>query len=80
MLMRAEPQSWHFGVLSFTGTGHFNPLIALCQELKQRGHRNTFFEKPKIEDRVRQAGFEFRRRIGKTGTILSENQKVLSTD
>jgi MGT family glycosyltransferase len=27
--------------------------------LKDRGHRVTFFEKPKIKDRVRQAGFEF---------------------
>ena len=78
MLMRAEPQSWHFGVLSFTGTGHLNPLIALCQELKQRGHRITFFEKPKIEDRVRQAGFDFVA-IGKTGAFLRD-QKVLSTD
>lgn len=57
--MPAERQRWHFGVLSFTGTGHLNPLISLAQELKNRGHKVTFFEKPKIEDRVRQAGLEF---------------------
>jgi zeaxanthin glucosyltransferase len=49
----------HFGVLSFTGTGHVKPLIALSLELKRRGHRITFFEKPKIEARVREAGLEF---------------------
>ena len=45
-------------MLSFTGTGHLNPLILLSQHLKERGHKITFFEKPKIEDRVRQAGLD----------------------
>jgi zeaxanthin glucosyltransferase len=57
--MSTEKKRWHFGVLSFTGTGHLNPLIALSQELKERGHKVTFFEKPKIEARIRQAGLEF---------------------
>lgn len=57
--MPAEQGKWHFGVLSFTGTGHLNPLISLSRELKDRGHKVTFFEKPKIEDRVRQAGLNF---------------------
>ena len=57
--MHADKKKWHFGVLSFTGTGHLNPLIALSQELKDRGHKVTFFEKPKIEARIRQAGLEF---------------------
>jgi UDP:flavonoid glycosyltransferase YjiC (YdhE family) len=57
--MHADRKQWHFGVLSFTGTGHLNAMIALAQELKQRGHRVTFFEKSKIENRVRQAGLEF---------------------
>jgi len=57
--MPAERKTWHFGVLSFTGTGHLNALILLSQQLKDRGHKVTFFEKPKIEDRVRQAGLEF---------------------
>jgi MGT family glycosyltransferase len=57
--MPTERRSWHFGVLSFTGTGHVNSLILLSQHLRDRGHKVTFFEKPKIEDRVRQAGLEF---------------------
>ena len=57
--MPAESLKWHFGVLSFTGAGHLTPLLALGQELKDRGHRVTFFEKPKIEERVRHAGLEF---------------------
>jgi zeaxanthin glucosyltransferase len=59
LVMSAERQKRHFGVLSFTGTGHLNPLIALAQQLKDRGHKVTFFEKPKIENRVLQAGLEF---------------------
>jgi zeaxanthin glucosyltransferase len=57
--MPTDKNKWHFGVLSFTGTGHLNPLIALSQELKHRGHKVTFFEKPKIEIRIRLAGLEF---------------------
>lgn len=57
--MLAEPKRWHFGVLPFTGTGHLNSLILLSQQLRDRGHKVTFFEKPKIETRVRQAGLEF---------------------
>lgn len=57
--MLAEPAKWHFGVLSFTGTGHLNPLISLSQELQIRGHKVTFFDKPKIAERVRQAGLGF---------------------
>jgi zeaxanthin glucosyltransferase len=57
--MSTDKKKWHFGVLSFTGTGHLNPLVALSQELKDRGHKVTFFEKPKIEARIRQAGLEF---------------------
>jgi UDP:flavonoid glycosyltransferase YjiC (YdhE family) len=45
--------------MSFTGTGHLNSLILLSQQLKERGHKITFFEKNKIESRVRQAGLDF---------------------
>jgi zeaxanthin glucosyltransferase len=55
--MGAEPR--HFGVLPFTGSGHLNPLIALGLELRSRGHRITFFEKPKIASRVCKSGLEF---------------------
>jgi zeaxanthin glucosyltransferase len=57
--MSTEQKSWHIGVMSFTGTGHVNALILLSQHLKDRGHKVTFFEKPKIENRVRQAGLDF---------------------
>ena len=49
----------HFGVLSYKGTGHLNPLIALSRQLVARGHRVTFFQKPELEARVRQHGLEF---------------------
>lgn len=49
----------HFGVLSYKGTGHLNPLIALSRQLIKRGHRVTFFQRPELETRVRQHGLEF---------------------
>src|ERR1700733_2373851 len=49
----------HFGVLSYKGTGHLNPLIALSRQLTARGHRVTFFQRPELETRVRQYGLEF---------------------
>jgi MGT family glycosyltransferase len=57
--MSTERKSWHFGLMSFTGTGHLNSLILLSQYLKDRGHKVTFFEKPKIEGRVLEAGLDF---------------------
>ena len=57
--MSSNQQRWHFGVLSFTGIGHLNPLLALAQELQFRGHQVTFIEKPKIRERVLKAGFGF---------------------
>jgi zeaxanthin glucosyltransferase len=57
--VNAEPRRWRFGVLSFTGTGHLNPLISLSQRLRARGHHVTFFEKPKVEGRIREAGLDF---------------------
>jgi MGT family glycosyltransferase len=71
--MSAERQKWHFGVLSFTGTGHVNSLILLSQQLRDRGHKVTFFEKPKIEDRVRQAGLEFVP-IGRSGSASKDKK------
>jgi zeaxanthin glucosyltransferase len=49
----------HFGVLSYKGTGHLNPLIALSRQLIDRGHRVTFFQKPEVDAQVRQHGLEF---------------------
>ena len=49
----------HFGVLSYKGTGHLNPLIALSRQLVSRGHRVTFFQDSQLETRVRKCGLEF---------------------
>jgi len=49
----------HFGVLSYKGTGHLNPLIALSRQLMAHGNRVTFFQKPELEALVRQSGSEF---------------------
>jgi zeaxanthin glucosyltransferase len=49
----------HFGVLSYKGTGHLNPLIALSRQLVSRGHRVTFFQKPGVEAEVCRHGLEF---------------------
>jgi zeaxanthin glucosyltransferase len=57
--MPPDCRRWHFGVLSFTGTGHLNPFIALSQELKNRGHRVTFFAQGQVEDRIRRVGLDF---------------------
>ena len=48
-----------FGVLSFGGTGHINPLICLARRLMARGHSVVFFHSPEIADIVRGQGLEF---------------------
>ncbi len=49
----------HFGVLSYKGTGHLNPLLALSRRLLSRGHKVTFFQHPDLETLVRNNGFDF---------------------
>jgi MGT family glycosyltransferase len=49
----------HFGVLSYKGTGHLNPLITLSRELVARGHRVTFFHDAELEARICPHGLEF---------------------
>src|ERR1700733_8491887 len=49
----------HFGVLSHSGMGHLNPLIALSRKLTSRGHRVTFFQNPQLESRVCQQEIRF---------------------
>jgi MGT family glycosyltransferase len=49
----------HFGLLSYKGTGHLNPLITLSRELVARGHRVTFFHDAELEARIRPHGLEF---------------------
>jgi zeaxanthin glucosyltransferase len=74
--MPIDRKKWHFGVLSFTGTGHLIPLILLSQQLRDRGHKVTFFEKPKIENRVREAGLEFCPIGGSISPFKSKGPKV----
>jgi MGT family glycosyltransferase len=49
----------HFGVLSYKGTGHLNPLITLSRQLVARGHTVTFFHDAELEARIRSHGLEF---------------------
>jgi zeaxanthin glucosyltransferase len=71
----------HFGVLSYKGTGHLNPLIALSRQLAVRGNRVTFFQKPELEARVRQYGLEFcpiDTASSLRGHVQTESQRALS--
>jgi MGT family glycosyltransferase len=72
----------HFGVLSYKGTGHLNPLIALSGQLVARGHRVTFLQKPELEERVRQHGLGFSpigpRGSGSDGQSGRDKQGALS--
>ena len=61
--------------MPFTGTGHLNPLILLSQQLRDRGHQVTFFEKPKIENRVREAGLGFCPIGGRNSPFKSKGPK-----
>ena len=49
----------HFGVLSYKGMGHLNPLIALSRKLVARGHRVTVFQVPDVAEAIRLQGLEF---------------------
>ncbi len=49
----------HFGVLTYKGTGHLNPLIALSRQLVSRGHRVTFFQAPELAQKIVRHGLEF---------------------
>ncbi len=49
----------HFGVLSYKGAGHLNPLIALSRQLMARGHRVTFLLNAEMEDNILACGLEF---------------------
>lgn len=49
----------HFGVLSFRGAGHLNPLLALSRRLLARGHRVTFFQSRDLKHHLLQHGVEF---------------------
>jgi zeaxanthin glucosyltransferase len=59
VLPQLEEHMPHFGVLSYGGAGHMNPLLALSRRLVARGHRVTFFQRPELEARVGEYGVEF---------------------
>lgn len=48
-----------FGVLSFGGTGHINPLVCLSRRLMARGHSVVFFHSPELTDLIQSQGLEF---------------------
>jgi zeaxanthin glucosyltransferase len=47
------------GAFCFPGSGHINPMTALCRALELRGHRVVLFGIADTESRVRAAGIEF---------------------
>jgi zeaxanthin glucosyltransferase len=49
----------HFGLLSYKGTGHLNPLISLSRQLISRGHKVTLFQSSELELRAREQGLDF---------------------
>ena len=65
----------HFGVLSYRGAGHLNPLLALSKQLIERGHRVTLFQHPELERRIRQHGMGFFP-IEVSGVVGSKQQQA----
>jgi zeaxanthin glucosyltransferase len=49
----------HIGIICPPALGHLNPMMALGQELRQRGHRITFFQVPDFERKIREHGLEY---------------------
>ncbi|BAY83657.1 glycosyltransferase, MGT family protein [Calothrix parasitica NIES-267] len=49
----------HYGILCPPAIGHLNPICALGNELKRRGHRVTLFQVPEMENKLNTAGLEF---------------------
>ena len=47
------------GAFCFPGSGHINPMTALCRALEMRGHSVVLFGIADTESRVRAAGIEF---------------------
>lgn len=48
----------HFALMCPPYTGHLNPMFAVAQALRSRGHRSTFVGLPDTAERVVSAGFE----------------------
>ncbi|QMV20008.1 MGT family glycosyltransferase [Granulicella sp. 5B5] len=68
----------HFGILSFKGTGHLNPLITLSKELMARGHSVSFVQRPEVETRIRAHGIGFCV-VGRDNAVQSTTVKKRAT-
>ncbi|MBD2463099.1 glycosyltransferase [Oscillatoria sp. FACHB-1407] len=53
------PARIHVGITCPPAIGHLNPMMALGQELKQRGHRVTFLQVLDFENPIRASGCDF---------------------
>ena len=49
----------HYGILCPPAIGHLNPICALGNELKRRGHRVTLFQVAEMENKLKTTGLEF---------------------
>ena len=65
------------GAFCFPGSGHINPMTALCRALEDRGHSVVMFGIPDVGERVRAAGIEFCGSVRKT--ILRARSRPLMT-
>lgn len=49
----------HFGIVCPNATGHLNPMAALCDELRHRGHQTTLLSVADSEKEARELGLAF---------------------
>ena len=67
------------GAFCFPGSGHINPMMALCRALEHRGHSVVMFGIADVESRIRAAGIDFCR-IGATdyppGTLKALDDRL----
>jgi zeaxanthin glucosyltransferase len=69
----------HFGIICPGVPGHLNPMMALAQELQQRGHRVTLINVLDAEASAQAAGIEFRA-IAPDEFPLGKTQKLQEID
>ncbi|MBS0167973.1 MAG: hypothetical protein JSR29_17940 [Nitrospira sp.] len=61
----------HVGILCPNVPGHLNPMVALADAIRTRGHRITFFLLGAPPSSIAEAGFEI---VGLGGTVFSPDQ------
>lgn len=69
----------HFGIICPGVPGHLNPMMALAQELQQRGHRVTLINVLDAQASAQAAGIEFRA-IAPDEFPLGKTQKLQEID